>query len=151
MPLRIAAAALLLAAAGCSAPTAGSSSAQARTEAALATVLAVAAAPDADLATLKALLTSEGEAERLGRLPAELRQPAETIAVLELVVEITDLLSTVRTGGRFGYAVEAFAVEPTDAGRWHVLRVRFDDARQTEIEAVFLPVGDALLLGRLDR
>ena len=137
--------------AGCAPRVAAPAPEQLRAEAALATLLAVAAAPEADLAALAPLVAAQGsDAERRWRAPSDLALASEAGPVRALADRLGTLLRTVETGGRFGYVVEAFVAEPGPEGRWHVLRLRFDDPGRTEIEAAFLPVGEALLLGRFE-
>ena len=151
MPLRVLAAALLFSA-GCAAPVAGPSGAQTRTEAALATLLAAAAAPDAELDAVAPLVVARGgDTDRRWRAPADLDRPVEAAAVQNALDELRGILAAVSADGAFGYTVEEFVVEPESEGAWHVLRVRFHDAAQTEIQAAFLPVGGAMLLGDIDR
>ena len=151
MPLRVLAAALLFSA-GCAAPVAGPSGAQARTEAALATLLAVAAAPDTELEAVAPLVVAYGgDADRRWRAPADLARPVEARAVQDALDELRRILSAVSRDDGFGYTVEEFVVERESEGEWHALRVRFHDAAQTEILAAFLPIGGAMLLGDIDR
>ena len=125
---------------------------QQRSEAALATVFAVAAAPEAGPAELAPLVVANGgDAARRWRAPADTARPAEIASVRELAGTIQATLADVSRGGQFSYRVEEFVLEPGDEGPWHVLRARFEDPGQTEFEASFLPVDGRLLLGRFER
>lgn len=116
---------------------------------ALRRLLTAAEDETASVETFAARVVARGEdADREWKAPADPSREEERPFVEQSLAAIRTLMEA----SRGDYEIVSYQRERESEGEWHVLRVRFDTHEMEEhVSFSFLPVGDALLLGDIDR